>query len=153
MSLLDCMSLVDILSGKTLVPLFERDFRKISNDIHKAFYEKTTPPIDAYEIDKGNIQIKADMGGFVTSDVKKVAIVYKTILRIQAKRDELGDSIKVGGSTKDIHHIVTHRPLEIDAYIPLPIMLAKDEKLEVIDKGQDKWDIKNGVLTINISKN
>ena len=149
MGLLGCMSLADILAGKTIAPLLEKNFRETSNYLHTEFYEAVFPPVDAYEIEGGNIQIKADMGGFVTDDIKKISINNK-ILRIKAKRDELGDSIKVGNKEMEIHKILTHRPLEIDAHIPLP--LDDDDEPKILG-GTDKPVITNGVLTINISKN
>ena len=110
MGLLGCMSLADILAGKTIAPLLEKNFRETSNYLHTEFYEAVFPPVDAYEIEGGNIQITDDMGGFVTDDIKKISINNK-ILRIKAKRDELGDSIKVGNKEMEIHKILTHRPL------------------------------------------
>ena len=151
MGVLGCMSLADILAGKTIAPLLEKNFRETSNYIHKEFYEAVFPPIDAYEIEGGHIQIKADMGGFVTDDIKKISINNK-ILRIKAKRDEFGDSIKVGTKEKEIHKILTHRPLEIDSHIPLPLDIDDDDDPKILG-GADKPVITNGVLTINISKN
>ena len=151
MSLLGCMSLADILSGKTIAPLLEKNFRETSNFLHTEFYEAILPPIDAYEIEGGNIQIKADLGGFCTDDIKKITIKDK-ILRIKVKREELGDSIKVNGKEKEIHKLMTHRPIEIDAHIPIPLDIEDDDDPKILG-GTDKPVINNGVLTINISKN
>jgi len=147
--LLGSMSLADILCGKTIAPIIEKNFRETSNYIHKEFYEAFYPPIDVYEIEGGHIQVKADMGGFVDDDIKKITINNK-ILRIKAKRDPIEDSIKVDGKEKEIHMILTHRPLEIDAHIPLPLDIDDEDNPKILD-GTDKYFIKNGVLTINIS--
>lgn len=149
MGLLGSMSLADILSGKTIAPIIEKNFRETSNYIHKEFYEAFSPAIDAYHI--GNkIQIQADMGGFAITDIEKITIKDK-ILRIQAKRDPVDQVME--NNKIEIDVILTHRPLEIDAHIPLPIDIDDDDDEPKILGGTDKPVIKNGVLIINISKN
>ena len=73
------MSLLNLL-GKSLGEGF--------NQFNRGIYETIIPPVDAYWID-GNIQVKADLGGFDRKDVE--VELNDNILFIKAERDPIDE--------------------------------------------------------------
>ena len=130
------MSLLNLL-GKSLGEGF--------NQFNRGIYETIIPPVDAYWID-GNIQVKADLGGFDRKDVE--VELNDNILFIKAERDPIDEVLEK--KNKDISIIYAHRPLKIRAYIPLPFLPNEDHDKKQPAILEKSVFLVNGVLTLDI---
>ena len=112
-------------------------------NLNQTFFEAIIPPADVYWID-GNVQVKVDLAGFDGEDID--AFLEGNILRIEATRKSTKDNMQA--KNKKIKYFMDHRPLVIDASIPLPFN-PFDEKSKNAQIN-DKVSYVNGVLTLDI---
>lgn len=124
-------------------PFINKLLRGDLTNLSQSFYETVMPPADVYWID-GNIQVKVDLAGFDGKDID--VCLEGPFLRVEATRNSTEDNMK--SKNKNIKYTLNHRPLKIDARIPLPInpFDEKHKKVEI----SDNPSFVNGVLTLDI---
>ncbi len=117
--------------------LVEYAARELYSSLHKGsqeFYAFVMPAIDMYE-DGNDLIVEIDLPGFAKEDIS-LRIIDSNILSIKAKRrppqERLGP----------VHY--THRPIQIDKRIVLPVSTKEGERVV----GTAKYA--NGVVTLKI---
>jgi HSP20 family protein len=116
--------------------LAEYATRELCKGLHKGsqeFYEFVMPAIDMYE-DVSDLVVEIDLPGFAREDIS-LRIIDGNILSIKVKR-------KAQERLGVIYY--THRPIQIDKRIVLPISTNEGEKVV----GTAKYA--NGVVTLRI---
>jgi HSP20 family protein len=114
--------------------------RELSQQIHRGsqeFYELVMPAIDMYE-DRNDLVVEIDLPGFAKKDIN-LRIIDGNILSIKAARRR---APAAGEPLGPIHY--THRPMQIDKRIILPISTKEGEKVVGTAKYAD------GVVTLRI---
>ena len=116
--------------------LVEYAARDLCRDVHRGsqeFYAFVMPAIDMYE-DISDLVVEIDLPGFAKEDIN-LRIIDGNILSIKAKR-------KAQERLGAVYY--THRPIQIDKRVVLPISTKEGEKVV----GTAKYA--NGVVTLRI---
>lgn len=117
--------------------LAEHAARELCRELDKRsqeFYAFVMPAIDMYE-DGNDLVIEIELPGFAKEDIN-LRIIDSNILSIKAKRKPPQERLG------PVHY--THRPIQIDKRIVLPVSTKEGEKVV----GTAKYA--NGVVTLKI---